>query len=147
MLQHQSVSTASSSSQNNLKINKTKLEVSPAAATFLDTAINFAEEATEEDESGRLDSAISKYENAVSQFSLALKNETNSEIKAMIKDRLVKYTTRCEQLKQFQKSGVPFSKPIPMGLKPGEKFRPHEGKKKSTGGIFGKKEKKTWDKF
>jgi len=80
-----------------------KLEVSPAAAQHVSAAINFATEATDEDECGRFTQAIPKYEQAISNFSLALKVETNEGVKSMMKERMIEYNARVEQLKQFEK--------------------------------------------
>lgn len=70
--------------------------------------------------------------------------ETNQEIKEIIKEKLIKYNSRVEQLKQFSLSGSLVPSPIPLGLKPGEKYKPPNVRKK--GGLFSKKEKKTWKK-
>lgn len=60
----------------------------------------------------------------------------------MIKDKMVGYTARIEQLKNFQTSGQLTNSAIPMGLKPGEKYAAPKVVEKRS-----KKEKKTWGKF
>jgi len=125
---------------------KQRPDVAAAAAPFLERAIDLANEAMEEDECGRIDPALPKYEAALDQFQQALKYETSNEIKSMIKERLVRYSTRIEQLKQYKKNGNLSSNHIALGLKPGEKYKAPSSKKSSSS-WFGKKEKKTWNKW
>lgn len=55
----------------------------------------------------------------------------------MMRERIVAYTMRIEQLRQIQSSGGTVPTPIPFGIKPGEKYKPPPISKKSSG-------KKTW---
>jgi len=120
-----------------------KLEVSPAAAKYLEDAINNAEEASKLDDTGQYAESIPKYQLAVSMFQLAVKAETNENLKSMMKDKMVKYTARSEQLRQFLSTGSAVTSPIAFGLTSGQtKYKPPPIAKKHS-----KKEKKTWKKF
>jgi len=118
-----------------------KLEVSPAASQFVEEAIRLVTEGTRNDEMGNMDVAITNYQDAVTNFAQAIKNETNGNMKLLLKDKMVSYSSRAEQLRQYVSSGNVVSTPIQFGLTPGEKYKPPPVKKHS------KKEKKTWKKF
>jgi len=121
---------------------KLRLGVSLAAAPYVESAIQSAIDASEDDECGRTDQAMTKYQLTISQFSLALKTETNADIQAMIKDKLIKYSSRMEQLKQFQATGSLVPSPIPFGLSQDEKKYQAPALKKKKSGLFGKKREK-----
>jgi len=123
-----------------------RAEVSTGAAKFVENGIDAAEQALEADECGHIDVAIEKYEIVLGNFSQALKIETNQAVKSMIMDKMMKYQTRMEQLRQFKLSGAIVSTPIPTANKTGEKYKAPPTKKEK-GSLFGKKDKKTWDKF
>jgi len=123
-----------------------KAEVSVTAQQFVQAGIEAAEKALEHDECFRYEEAIGKYDESIQLFTAALQKETNDQVKTIIKEKLVSYNTRVEQLRQYQVSGTFVANPIKMGLKEGEKYKAPELPKKNSG-IFAKKEKKTWDKF
>jgi hypothetical protein len=60
------------------KKKKPKVEISAEAAPYVDAAIKAAEEATDEDESGRYAQAIPKYELCIANFSSAIKSNQYS---------------------------------------------------------------------
>lgn len=66
-----------------------------------------------------------------------LLDETNEGIRTLLKDRLVAFNMRIEQLNQMRSTGNIVSTPIPFGVKPGEKYKPPPLAKKNSG-------KKTW---
>jgi len=115
-----------------------RLEVSPAAAKSLEEAINLATEAVDLDDCGKLDDAINNYTLSIASFTLALKSETNSGVKNMIREKMTQYSMRIEQLNNFKSSGTVNPGAIPMGRKNGEKYKPPEIQKKKSLG------KKTW---
>jgi len=121
-----------------------KVEVSLTAQSFVEAGIQAAEQAVELDECCKYEEAIVRYDEALQFFTAALQNETNFHVKSIIKEKMVYYNTRVEQLRQYKSTGNFVPTPIKLGLKEGEKYKPPEIKKKS-GGLFSKKEKKTWD--
>jgi len=108
----------------------------------VEQGIKLATEGTSEDEAGKFEIAIEKYQTAVTMFAQAVKSEGNPIMKNLLKDKMVGYTARSEQLKQYLASGNVVSTPIAFGLAPGEKYKPPPIAKKHS-----KKEKKTWKKF
>jgi len=118
-----------------------KLEVSPSASPFVEEAIRLATEGTRNDEMGKMEIAIVHYQDAVTNFAQAVKNETSVNMKSILKEKMVSYSARAEQLKQYLASGNTVTNPIQFGITPGEKYKPPPVKKHS------KKEKKTWKKF
>jgi len=124
-------SLTSSNSSKQLVVSK--VEVSSAASQYVAKAIDLVEAGVDSDECGKIDEAIENYQNALNQFTMGLQNETNSEIKAMIKEKMVSTNTRIEKLKQFKSTGSVVIQPIAFGLKPGEKYlEPRIASKKIT---------------
>mmetsp|Transcript_14537 Transcript_14537/g.20264 ORF Transcript_14537/g.20264 Transcript_14537/m.20264 type:complete len:381 (-) Transcript_14537:219-1361(-) len=121
-----------------------KIQVSPQARQHVDNAIAMVSLASDDDACGKIEQAIDKYQQACTSFNQALQVEIQPEIKNMIKERLVEYYARIEQLKIFLSSGKTAPRPIPLSGKQGEKYKEPPSKKKSSSGLFGKKEKKTW---
>eukprot|EP01119_Soliformovum_irregulare_P019800 TRINITY_DN6341_c0_g1_i2.p1 TRINITY_DN6341_c0_g1~~TRINITY_DN6341_c0_g1_i2.p1 ORF type:complete len:270 (-),score=78.41 TRINITY_DN6341_c0_g1_i2:26-835(-) len=140
-----SKSEATPSSPASLKDSKqksaSKIEVSPAASTLLEQAIECATKGSASEETGNNGEAVNFYVNAVSLFSQALKVEGNPTVRSMISEKMVWYNSRAEQLRQLEASGSIVPNPIKLGGEKGEKYKAPPTAKRS------KKEKKTWKKF
>jgi len=113
-----------------------RVEVSAAAQQFVESAIDAVNKAIDCDNAGKFLVAIEGYQKAVSLFSEAVRLESNPSVQAMLREKIVGFTTRTEQLKQI--AGLsPAEQQIKLGLKPGEKYKPppmlvKKGNKKKT---------------
>eukprot|EP01090_Pellita_catalonica_P007748 TRINITY_DN18347_c0_g1_i1.p1 TRINITY_DN18347_c0_g1~~TRINITY_DN18347_c0_g1_i1.p1 ORF type:complete len:404 (+),score=82.62 TRINITY_DN18347_c0_g1_i1:175-1212(+) len=116
-----------------------RVEVSAAASAYVEGAVSKAEEALAADRHGDYAEAYALYEEAVAQFSAALKIERNSAVRGMITSKMVDYNRRIEHLKIHKGVGDPtiggVNAHVPFGRKPQEPKK----KKGKKGGLFGRR--------
>jgi vacuolar protein-sorting-associated protein 4 len=99
-----------------------------AEGGFLQKAINLVQEATNKDNAKQYDEALRLYQQSLEYFMAALKYEKNEKCKQTIRQKVVEYMDRAEQLKKFLNEK--HKSPVSEGGSKGKEDDASEEKKK-----------------